>query len=112
MKARTTDSRALFREVGAVPTRSLSDRLWGLLWPVLSITSLLALLVLAGYWDARAEQQLQLAETRRAVALAQAYRAGLRQGQADMLATAEAGWSTARLAAAEAQSCQAVRGRP
>jgi len=106
------ESRLQFREVGVVHCRTAGDRARAVAWPLVAIAALIGVMALAGYWDQRAEQEQALADARRDVALQRAYGQGLRQGQADMLATAEAGWTAAHQAAADAQACLPVRVRP
>lgn len=112
MKAGAVGSKEAFREVGVVHATARAGRMWAVLWPVLGIGSFLGVLVLAGYWDARAEQEQAVAEARHKLALQQAYGAGLHQGQAEMLATAEAGWQAAHMAAADDAACVPVRRLP
>lgn len=98
-------SKLFFRQAGVIPCRGRADRIWAAMWPLVAIASLLAVLLLAGYWDKRAEQVQEQAQAQRQRDLQAAYGRGLRQGQADMLATAEAGWGAARDAAAPGPTC-------
>lgn len=106
-------TRLLFRQSGyVIPTRSLGAALWDWAWPVLAISSLLATLGLAGYWDTRAETERVAADLRRDVELQRAFNAGRQQGHDDMLATAQAGWDAAKAEAELQRQCVPVRRMP